>query len=204
MKKQLILAASLFFLVTSYLCAAEVKAPQPAPTAVSQDSGYLSKEYNTVEYPKAVAPPDIMSTLINLLGGLLFIIILIYVILRAGKFLYVKASIPIKNENVVTVLAKEYLDNKMALYVVEFADKVLLLGSSGQAISTLTEINDKETVDKVKQKADEFIAKYTLRSESKFEDELKSSYLKQGKKLVDSGNTVIRNIMDKFNKKDKK
>ncbi len=122
--------------------------------------------------------------------------------MAAIKYFYVKASIPMRSENVVTVLAKEYLDSKNLLYVVEFAGKIMLVGSSSSGLNTITEVTDPETIIKIKEQANEYISKYRLKAESKFDEELKATYLKQGKKLVDGGNVVIKNIVDKFRKKD--
>lgn len=135
---------------------------------------------------------------------MLFIIGLIYLLAIGLKFFYVKASIPMKSENVVTVIAREYVDSKTIMYVVEFAGKVLLLGNAGSSLNVLTEITDKEAIDKLKQQADEYVSKYKLKAENRFDQQLKSSYLQQGKKLVNNGNDMVKGIMDKFVKKDDK
>ena len=210
MNKTKIILALLFFLTPLFLKAADLKpaaTPIPANTAAAaqaQDNGYLSNAYGSIQSPKAIPAPSIFSTAINLLISLLFIIGLIYLVSAGLKFFYVKASIPMKSENVVNVIAREYIDNKTIMYVVEFAGKVLLLGNAGQSLNVLTEITDKETIDSLKQQADEYVSKYKLKAENRFDQQLKSSYLQQGKKLVNNGNEVIKGIMEKFGKKDDK
>jgi|GEM_PF-1175939 flagellar biogenesis protein FliO len=211
MKKQTLISAALFFLISAYSFSAvpekaAVPAPAPAQTVTTaQDAGYLTNEYKNIQYPKAVESTNILSTLVSLIISLLIIILLIYIVMKAVKYFYVKASIPHRSENVVTVLAKEYLDNKSILYVIEFAGKIILVGAaSGAALSAITEITDPEAITKVREQSDEYLAKYRLKADSKFDEELKSNYLKQGKKLVDSGNQVVKDIMGKFKKKDNK
>jgi flagellar biogenesis protein FliO len=194
----------LFFFSALTLCAAEVKpAPGKAgsgPPALS-DTGYLAQEIKNVEHPVLPQAPGTVSTVINLLVSLLFVIGVIYLVMIALKFFYVRAAIPLKSQGILRVIAKEYIDTKKIIYVVEMADRLLVLGSGGDDIRTLSEITDKETIEKVKLQADEYIAKYRLKTETKFSEELKSSYLKQGKKLVDAGNQAVKNLMDKFGKK---
>jgi flagellar biogenesis protein FliO len=81
---------------------------------------------------------------------------------------------------------------------VEFADRILLIGSAGESISLLSEVKDQETVDKIKQSADEYISKYKITRDVKFADELKKNYVMQGKKIVDSGNKTVKNFIDRL------
>ena len=209
MNKHKIFLAILFFLAPLILRAADVKpatAPAAANSAVSQpqDQGYLSNEYPGIASPKAISPPDILPTIIRFLVALGLTLLLIYLLAWALKYFNIRASIPVKSENVVGVIAKEYIDGKTVLYVVEFAGKVLLLGNAGGSLNLLTEITDSEAIEKLRLKADEYVAKYSLKAESRFDQQLKSSYLKQGKTLVNSGNQVIKGIMEKFGKKEDK
>jgi flagellar biogenesis protein FliO len=210
MNKNIIILFFIFFLAPLLLQGADVKSvyaakqAKPEVSSQSQDAGYLSNEYPGIQSPKAVSPPEILPTIINLLVALGFTLLLVYLLAWAFKYFNIRASIPIKSKNVISVIAKEYIDGKSILYVVEFAGKVLLLGNAGQSINLLTEITDNETIEKIKQQADEYVAKYRLKTESRFDQELKSSYLQQGKKLVNSGNEMIKGIMTKLGKKDKK
>ena len=102
----------------------------------------------------------------------------------------------------VKVLAKETIDAKRAVYVVEFADRILLLGAGGESLNVLAEIKDEETMEKVKSSADEYISRYRSKSRINFSDELKATYIKQGKKTLESGNKTLKKVMDKFKKSD--
>ncbi len=210
MNKHKIFLAILFFLAPLILQGAEVKPAKAsaqvnlAAAAQPQEQGYLSNEYPGIASPKAIPPPDILPTIIRFLTALGLTLLLIYLLAWALKYFNIKASIPVKSENVISVIAKEYIDGMTVLYVVEFAGKVLLLGNSGGAINLLTEITGSEEIGKLKQQADEYVAKYSLKAESRFDQQLKSSYLKQGKTLVNSGNQMIKGIMEKFGKKEDK
>jgi flagellar biogenesis protein FliO len=173
-----------------------------AVSGKAADDGYLTKELNSIENPTLVPKaPSAVGTTVNLLVSLLFVIGIIYLFMVALKFFYVRASIPLKSEGVLKVLAREYIDTKKIIYFVEAADRILLLGSAGDNITTLAEITDKDSIEKIKLQADEYIAKYRIKTETKFADELKAGYVKQGKKIVDAGNQAVKNIMEKFRKK---
>ena len=118
----------------------------------------------------------------------------------ALKFFYVRASIPLRSEGVVKILAKEYLEDKKSVYVVEFGSRVILLGTSPESVSTLAEVTDSAEIAEIKSKADEYISKYRIKNEAKFSEELKGAYLKQGKQIVESGNRTIKNLIDKLKK----
>jgi flagellar biogenesis protein FliO len=209
MNKNITLFLFLFFLAPILLNAADISgnsktaAVKQVVSVPTQESTYLAGAINSEAYPKAISAPNTFSTIFNLLLSVLFIIGLIYLVTAGIKFFYVRASIPMKSKNVVNVIAKEYLDSKTTMYVVEFANKLVLLGHTGGHLNPLTEITDKETIEQVKQQADQFVAKFKIKSESRFDEELKSSYLKQGKKIVDGGNEMIKGLMDKLKKKDK-
>ena len=61
-----------------------------------------------------------------------------------------------------------------------------------------------DCIEKIKQGASEYLAKYQIKADAKFADELKDAYAKQGKKLVDGGNDIISRIKDKLKKGDGK
>jgi flagellar biogenesis protein FliO len=205
MKKAIFLLPLIFFLAGVPVYAAVNNAAAPANTTVTaQDLPYLSGELNAIQSPKAIPGPSIWQTIITMLASLLFIIGLIYLVSFGLKFFYVRASIPMKNENMIRVLAKEYLDSKNIIYIVEFDERIMLLSSAGDNLNKLIEITDKESVDRIRSNADEYISRYRLKNENKFDEQLKASYLAQGKKIVTSGNEMIKGLADKFKKKEGK
>jgi flagellar biogenesis protein FliO len=208
MRKKIVSTIILFFLGLYAVYGAAVSAPQAVKTDAAKsvsgkaaDSGYLTSEFNNLENLNVPKAPGAIGSTLYILAVFLFVIGIFYLVMIALKFFYVRASIPLKSEGVLKVLAREYIDTKKVIYFVEAADRVLLLGSAGDNISTLAEITDKDTIEKIKLQADEYISKYRIKTETKFADELKAGYVKQGKKLVDAGNEAVKNIMEKFRKK---
>ncbi len=195
---------TIFFFSCAVLFAAEknaIQQPFKVTETASAQKPYLAAELNNIENPPIPKAPSALGTTLSLFISLLFVIGVIYVVMIALKYFYVRASIPMRSGGVVKVLAREYIDTKKVIYFIEAADRLLILGSSGDNISTLAEITDRETIEKVRADADEYISRYRMKSEAKFSEELKSSYMKQGKKLVDTGNQVVKNILEKFRKK---
>jgi len=202
MRKKITPIIILFFLVfnAAYGAVANTVAPKPV-TIKAADSGYLSAELKNIENPALPKAPSISGTILRLFLSLLGVLGLIYLLAVAGKMLYVRASIPLKSEGVLRILAREYIDTQKIVYFIETAGRVLIVGSAGNNLNTLAEITDKETIDNLKLQADEYVAKYRIKTEAKFADELKAGYVKQGKKLVDAGNDAVKNIMEKLRKK---
>jgi flagellar biogenesis protein FliO len=204
MQNKIVPILILFFLIFEACFAATASIlPDKAVPSVEKpaEQGYLVSEINTIANPAVPKAPSAAGTVLRLFISLLFVIGVIYLVMIALKYFYVRASMPLKSEGVLKILAREYIDTKKVIYFVEAADRVLLLGSAGDNICTLAEITDKDTIEKIKLQADEYIAKYRLKGETKFAEELKAGYVKQGKKLVDVGNQAVKNIIEKFRKK---
>jgi flagellar biogenesis protein FliO len=202
MKKAILLIPLVFFLTQSGLFALGNAVTEPAnSTVTAQNLPYLSGAISSIESPKAIPGPSIGQTIITMLASLLFIIGLIYLVSYGLKFFYVRASIPLKSESMIKVLAKEYLDSKNIIYVVEFDGKILVLSSAGEHLNKLMEVTDMESVERIRSNADEYISRYRLKNEGKFDEQLKASYLNQGRKIVTSGNEMIKNLAGKFKKK---
>ncbi len=199
-KTALILFSLFFFSCVVFAATVEGKSERTDATAQKTEVPYLQSEINTIENPVIPQSPGLLETLFKLAISLLFVIGLIYVLMIALKFFYVRASIPMRTEGVVKVLAKEYLEDKKRLYVIEFGGRVLLLGATQENISQLAEVTDTAEKDEIRAKSDEYISKYRMKNESKFSEELKGAYLKQGKQLVESGNKKIKNLIDRLRK----
>jgi len=201
MKIKLIIIIFIFFFGITQFFAAENKTIKDNITSNTLNAEYLSNEYKNIENPDIPHGPGIVSTSLNLLISLLFIIGLIYLTIIAIKYFYSKSMFLFKNQEIIKVIAKEYIDTKKIIYLVDVANKILIIGSGDNELVLLSEITEKETVENIRQQADEYISKYNLKKESNFSDNLKSTYIKQGKKLIDTGNETIKKIMEKIRKK---
>ncbi|MBP7792970.1 MAG: flagellar biosynthetic protein FliO [Candidatus Goldbacteria bacterium] len=162
---------------------------------------YLSNEIKNVENPELPHGPNIVSTTINILLSLLLIIGLIYLTIIILKYFYSKSKFVFKNNGIIKIITKEHIDSKKIIYLVDVVNKILIVGAGNNELVLLSEIADKETIENIRQQANEYVSKQHLKNEIKFSDNLKSTYIKQGKKLVNNGNETVKNIINKLRKK---
>ena len=201
MKKAALTLLSLFFFsCVVFAATADGKTNPQTEPAQKTETEYLSPEITAVENPVIPKAPNLFETLFKLIISLLFVIGLIYVLMIALKFFYVRASIPLRSEGVVKILAKEYLEDKKSVYVLEFGGRVLLIGATPESLTPIAEVTDSKEIEDIKSKADEYISKYRMKNEAKFSEELKGAYLKQGRQILESGNKTIRNLIEKIKK----
>lgn len=170
----------------------------------NKDTGYLEQEINNIQNPKPIKSPGILGSIINFLLSLSFVIGLIYIVMLALKFFYIKTSIPLTRQGAIKILAREYIETKKSLYVVEFGEKILLLGVTDDNITKITEITDKEIISKIKDNVDEFIVKEKIKNEKKFSEQLRQNYINQTKNLINKGNEMVNKIKEKFSQGNKK
>lgn len=201
MKKKFIIFSFIFFFIIFEIFAVEKQQIKYNNSSNTTNVEYLSKEFGNIENPEVPHGPGIVSTSVNLLISLLFIIGLIYLTIIALKYFYGKSILLFKSQGVIKIIAKEYIDSKKIIYLVDVANKILIIGSGNNELVLLSEITDKETVENIRQQADEYISKYRLKKEIKFSDNLKSTYVKQSKKLINTGNEAVKKIIDKIRKK---
>lgn len=169
-----------------------------------ESSRYLEQEINNIKNPQPIKSQGILGSIVNFILSLLFVIGLIYIMMLALKFFYIKASIPLTRQGAIKILAREFIEPKKSLYLVEFGGKILLLGVTDDNISKITEITDNETINKIKEDVDEFVLKAKLKNEKKFSEQLKKNYIIQTKNLVDKGNEIVKKIKEKFSKGNEK
>ena len=191
----LVLAGIFFF--NFLLFAAE---PVTATSSVKEDKGYLAEGFKAVEHPTVSGNLNMAHETLSLVISLIVVIGFIYIVMVALKIFYVRASIPLRSEGIVKVLAKEYIDTKKTIFIVEVGSRILVLGSTDTNLNVLSEISDPAAIEQLKKDADEYIKKYQVRAEGKFSDELKNAYVKQGRKLLENGNNLVNKIKDKFKK----
>lgn len=89
------------------------------------------------------------------MGWLMFRMIFVLGLLAAGFYMFVrfiqqKSGIQISGQNVIQVLSVSPLGPGKTLHVVDMAGKVFLLGVSENNINLLTEIKDKDEIDRIR------------------------------------------------------
>lgn len=202
MKIKLIIISVIFFFSIFEIYAAEKQQiKEDNKFSNTTNVNYLSKEIENIENLEIPRGPGIVSTSINLLISLLFIIGLIYLTIITLKYFYSRSMVLFKNQGIIKVIGKEYLDSKKIIYLVDVINKILIIGSGNNELVLLSEITDKETIENIRQHADEYIAKYRLKRDIQFSDNLKLTYIKQGKKLINKGNEAVKKIINKLRKK---
>jgi flagellar biogenesis protein FliO len=116
--------------------------------------GYLSGSLKNIEaQPGAFEAPSLLPLLFNLVLSLAFVLLLIYLAYwllrrwRAGQ----GVADPGKEEGLIHVLEKNYVDNKHGLAVVEMGGEVYFIGLGlGGDITLLSRIIDPAAVEKIK------------------------------------------------------
>ena len=111
-------ALILFFLAAIFTpTAAYCAKTQDAASSVTvqAEKGYLADEIAGLENPVRVKGPGIIGTTINLILALLFVIGLSYLLMAGLKYFYFKASIPLKSEGIIKILARHLIKIKRCM-----------------------------------------------------------------------------------------
>lgn len=120
-------------------------APSAAPSTAPADSG--SSFLTAYQDPQAEPAPNGLVTILSLLFKLGLVIALIYATVWVLRFLNHRTANTFTGQQSVSVLETTRLGPNREIYVVEVANKVLVLGATGTALSLLTEITDADALD---------------------------------------------------------
>ena len=119
-----------------------------SPQASSTPKPYLS-DYQD---PQPQAEPNTALTVVGLIVKLGVVIALIYLITLALRYFGNRGRRVFLGESSINVLEKTSLAQNRELYLVDVAEKVLLLGATANSISVLTEITDPSALEEVRNK----------------------------------------------------
>lgn len=129
---------------------AALAAPTAAPVAPAPDGARLSEP----EIPRS-EPPELAAEELNL-GWTLFRTMLVLAMVVALAWLTLNVGLrrllgikPVVGTSMVTVLERVTLDQKRALFVVEAAGEVLLVGGGDGALSLISKL-DRAEVDRLR------------------------------------------------------
>ncbi len=112
-------------------------------------------DYEVIDSVQGIAnnqTPSLVALSLRSIAALCLVIGVMFVfawILRKLK----KGSLPIKNNDFIKVLGRSYLNSKQSIYLVEVQNRILVLGVSGDSINVLSEILDSNTVNSIRQSA---------------------------------------------------
>ncbi|MDE3077291.1 MAG: FliO/MopB family protein, partial [Chloroflexota bacterium] len=122
-------------------------AAQPAASSSAASGPSFSVAYQD---PQVQPAPNGLATILNLLLKLAIVIGLIYGTVWVLRFLNQRSTKSLLGERLVTVLETTRLAANRDLYLVDLADRVLLLGSAGSSLNLLTEITEADALDAIR------------------------------------------------------
>jgi flagellar biogenesis protein FliO len=126
------------------------------PTSGTQDP---SSRPFMVEYqdPQVQPAPNGILTVAGLIFKLAIVLGLIYLTVLGLRFVSNRGRAGLPSSGAITVLDKTALSQNRELYVIDVADKVLVLGATANSISVLSEITDAEAVEELRTRPQEAI-----------------------------------------------
>lgn len=117
-------------------------------TPVASAAPYLS-DYQD---PKPQTEPNTALTVVGLIVKLGVVIGLIYLVTLALRWFGKRGRTAFLGSSAINILEKTPLAQNRELYLVDVADKVLLLGATANNITVLTEITDAAALEEVRNK----------------------------------------------------
>jgi flagellar biosynthetic protein FliO len=132
--------------------------PRPSPQAsvsasaeaeASRPSAPFLTEYKD---PQPQAAPNTLMTVVGLIVKLAVVIGLIYLTILGLRYFSNRGRRAFLGSNAINVLEKTALAQNRELYLIDVADKVLLLGATANSITVLTEITDPEALEELRAK----------------------------------------------------
>ncbi|HEX6511156.1 MAG TPA: flagellar biosynthetic protein FliO [Chloroflexota bacterium] len=122
-------------------------APTVSASAAPQDSATAKPYLADYQDPQPQSTPNTLMTVVGLVLKLGVVIGLVYMCVLVLRFFGNRGRKAFLGETAINVLEKTALAQNRELYLVDIADRVLLLGATSNSIALLTEITDAEAVD---------------------------------------------------------
>ena len=109
----------------------------------------LNFESQSKPFDRDVKLPSIFDVLVRFFIALLIIVGLIWTAAVIYKKIYGPRSMLGDNKPLIKVLERQYIDTRNALYLVETAGKIILLGVNADSVKLLTEIDSEEDKSRI-------------------------------------------------------
>src|SRR5581483_4650035 len=122
--------------------------PQATPAASASGEGFLAQYQD----PQASPAPNGFLTIAGLLFKLAIVLGLIYLTILGLRYFSNRGRAAFMGGSSINVLEKTALAQNRELYLVDVADRVLLLGATTTNISVLTEITDEAALEDLRTK----------------------------------------------------
>lgn len=100
--------------------------------------------------PQVQPAPNGVLTIAGLLFKLAIVIGLIYLTVLGLRFVSKRGRVGLPGSGSINVLEKTALAQNRELYLIDVADKVLLLGATANSISVLSEITDADAIEELR------------------------------------------------------
>lgn len=131
-----------------------VAASSPAPASAEVQPSAAAKPFlSEYQDPQPQAEPNTIWTIVGLILKLGVVIGLIYLTILGLRYFGGRSRKVLLGDNIINVLEKTSLAQNRELYLVDVADKVLLLGATSTSISVLTEFTDAVAVEDLRTKS---------------------------------------------------
>lgn len=141
------LGGALYFMGTvpaTDLAATAAESAATAEPGSGDSDGYLVKDYAELENPVSAQSDGWWRDGIDVLAKLLVVLGVLYLSLRALRYLNRKSRATGTLDSPIKMLHSTTLAQHQNLYLVEIAGRVLLLGGTSNQLGLLTEISDPE------------------------------------------------------------
>ena len=127
---------------------ASASAQASAQATPASDTGFLAQYQD----PQATPAPNNFMTVVGLAFKLAIVVGLIYLTVLGLRYFGNRGRAVFMGHNAINVLEKTALAQNRELYLIDVADRVLLLGATTTNISVLTDISDPEAIEDLRNK----------------------------------------------------
>jgi flagellar biosynthetic protein FliO len=125
---------------------------QPASSGAPASSAAAKPYLSDYQDPQPQSEPNSILTVVGLIVKLGLVIGLIYGITLALRYFGKRGRQAFLGSSAINILEKTPLAQNRELYLIDVADKVLLLGATSNGISVLTEFTDAATIEELRNK----------------------------------------------------
>jgi flagellar protein FliO/FliZ len=130
--------------------AASAQSAAQADTSLAAPRKPFLSEYQD---PQPQTAPNTLMTIVGLVVKLAVVIGLIYLTILGLRYFGSRGrKVFLGGGSAINVIEKTALAQNRELYLIDVADKVLLLGATASGISVLTEITDPDSIDELRTK----------------------------------------------------
>ena len=127
-----------------------VEADQKKPSLEEDFNSILQRELETTPAQKAKPIQERPSWAWQFIKTLFVLSILILIFWGVWKIYFFKKNLPLRSSRVLNILYEYDLLSNKKLQILELGNRLLVLGLSDSGIQLITEISDKDSIEKIK------------------------------------------------------